>query len=1023
VLCANCRHFSFRGKFDKQLFKLPQKFQRVNKLNLNNNISRMFWHKFICLLLTFSIFGANIAQAGVSVIKSNGITLTGADGVKFIGTNGITLTGADGFLNRQANGITLTGADGITLTGADGITLTGADSTVHTGTNGITLTGADGITLTGADGITLTGADGITLTGADGTTYRVDSVIGIKPNGITLTGADGITLTGADGITLTGADGITLTGADGITLTGADGITLTGADSIVCVRADGTTFSVSPNGITLTGADGITLTGADGINLNGTYGVNVWGNETYQTASDGLQGVDPELALLLNQVTDDSNINAVVVYHKYPNEVDLAHLKQIGILGGTRFKQLPMVVITGTRQQIINISRLSNVRSIYGNRTLSLNTDPYFNATGIGRVTSDRDLKQQNSGFSVTGRNVTVAVLDTGVNSLHNDLSNRVVQNVRLTDLQSAPVGFVNPIPVENVPNTDLVAGHGTFVSGIVAGSGVSSGGRYNGVAPGANILGLSAGDLNLSYVLSGFDYLLDRGANYNARVVNCSFSANTVFDYNDPVNIATKMLTDRGVSVVFSAGNTGDGNGTLNPYAAAPWVISVGATNQNGKIAGFSSRGVFGSRFRPTLVAPGVDVVSLRSLPTQTSVLGVAPGEDLQRLTPAELPFYTTASGTSFTAPQVAGAIALMLETNPNLTPAQIKEILQRTATPLPPYYAHEVGAGMLNVHAAVLESAFPNRETGIFRSILERRAVNFYTSTTQTFSALATPGTPVQMNVQLPSDTIQAGVSIAWGDMFTSNDLGLTVNDASGKFYDESNYVNSAGLTGRREKVTINKPSAPNWSAIAYHTGTLGTPQNFFGAVETTRAEITPLADLNSLAPGVQATVRQSLRSYVMLPEGKSFRPGAQVMRFEMAAALLRGARVPQYIAAAPLYSDVRDLTTREAIESAQSFPNGKLFVDATTGGAFNPYAPTTRLIAAIALVKAAGFEHLVASTPLTTPDALTVPSQYRGYAAVALRKGLLVTHVANFNASRALTRLELAQAMVRLTELAVE
>jgi hypothetical protein len=158
-------------------------------------------------------------------------------------------------------------------------------------------------------------------------------------------------------------------------------------------------------------------------------------------------------------------------------------------------------------------------------------------------------------------------------------------------------------------------------------------------------------------------------------------------------------------------------------------------------------------------------------------------------------------------------------------------------------------------------------------------------------------------------------------------------------------------------------------------------------------------------------------------MLPEGKSFRPGAAVMRSEMAAALLRGGRVPQYIAAAPLYSDVRDLTTREAIESAQSFPNGKLFVDATTGGAFNPYAPTTRLAAAIALVKAAGFEHLVASTPLTTPDALTVPSQYRGYAAVALRKGLLVTHVANFNSSRALTRLELAQAMVRLTQLAVE
>lgn len=943
--------------------------------------------------------------------------------MKFVGVNGITLTGADGFLNRQANGITLTGADGITLTGADGITLTGADASAYTGTNGITLTGADGITLTGADGITLTGADGITLTGADGTTYRADSVIGIKPNGITLTGADGITLTGADGIPSTATDGITLTGADGITLTGADGITLTGADSIVCVRADGTTFSVSPNGITLTGADGITLTGADGVNLNGTYGVNIWGNENYETVSTGLQSVDPELAIWINQATDDSNINAVIVYHQYPTEVDLNHLRQLGINGGTRFKQLPMVVVTGTRRQIINISRLSNVRSIYGNRSLNLNADPYFNITGIRRVTADRDLQQQNSGLLVSGKNVTVAVLDTGVNSLHNDLSNRVVQNVRLADVQSAPVGFLNPIPVENVPNTDLVAGHGTFVSGIIAGSGVSSGGRYNGVAPGANILGLSAGDLNLSYVLSGFDYLLDRGANYNARVVNCSFSANTVFDFNDPVNIATKMLTDRGVSVVFSAGNTGSGNGTLNPYAAAPWVISVGATDEKGRIASFSSRSTFGNQFRPTLVAPGVNVVSLRSVPTQTSVLGVATGDDLQRLTPLELPYYTTASGTSFSAPQVAGAIALMLETNPNLTPKQIKEILQRTATPLPPYHTHEVGAGMLNVHAAVLESAFPNRETGVFRSVLERRAVNFYTSTTQTFKGLATPGTPVQMNIQLPSDAIQSAVSIAWGDMFTSNDLGLTVNDANGKFYDDSNYLNSPGLTGRREKVTIDKPSSPTWQGVVYHTGALGSPQDFFGAVETSRAEITPLADISSLHPGVQATVRQSLRTFVMLPEGKSFRPNAAVMRSEMAAALLRGGRVPQYVAAAPLYSDVRDLTTRELVESVQSFPNGKLFVDATTGGSFNPYAPTSRLIAAVALVKAAGFENLVASTPLTTPDALTIAPEYRGYVAVALKKGLLVTQGANFNATRALTRLELAQAMVRLTQLAVE
>ena len=156
-----------------------------------------------------------------------------------------------------------------------------------------------------------------------------------------------------------------------------------------------------------------------------------------------------------------------------------------------------------------------------------------------------------------------------------------------------------------------------------------------------------------------------------------------------------------------------------MNPYATAPWVIGVGATDQNGMLASFSSRGTFGSDAQPTLVAPGVSVASIRSTVSTTSVGGVA-GADQSRLTTGELPFYTTASGTSFTAPQVAGAIALMLEANPQLRPADIKNILSRTATPLPKFFYHEVGSGMLNTYAAVLEAAFPNRPMGIFRSTL---------------------------------------------------------------------------------------------------------------------------------------------------------------------------------------------------------------------------------------------------------------------------------------------------------------
>ncbi len=969
------------------LFPLKKQLRMNIKLKVNpfREVSQKMTWRFVFCILTLFVFGFNTVQAGIFVSRTNGITLTGADGITLTGADGITLTGADNFLSYQSNGITLTGADGITLTGADGITLTGADSSTYTGTDGITLTGADGITLTGADGITLTGADGITLTGADGVIRQADSIIVRRPNGITLTGADGITLTGADGVQRVGTNGITLTGADGITLTGADGITLTGAD-------------------------GITLTGADG----------------QQVSTSGLQSVDPELAVRLNQLTDDGNINAVIVFHHLPTEADLAQLQQVGIISGTRFRRLPFVAVTTTRSNLIAVSRLSQVRSIYGNRTLNFNSDSFLAPTGLTRVPVDRDLQTNNQGMPVSGRNVTVAVLDSGVNSQHADLSGRVAQNVRLADTQSGGAGFIYPAPVENLPNTDPISGHGTFVAGVIAASGASSGGKYNGTAPGARILGLSAGDLNLTHVLAGFDYLLERGASYNARVVNCSFSANMVYDSNDPVNVATKLLVQNGISVVFSAGNSGAGNGTLNPYAAAPWVISVGATDEKGRLAGFSSRGIFGSRhFNPTLVAPAVNVASLRATASQTGILGVATGVDASRLTPGEMPFYTTASGTSFSAPQVAGAIALMLETNPSLNPSQIKEILQRTATPLPPYYRHEVGAGMLNVHAAVLQSAFPAREMGLFRSILERKAVRYITSITQSFSGTVTPGASVAANVEFPSDTVQSTVNIAWGNMFSPNDLALKLVDVNENVRGSSNFLNAPGLTGRREQLTLNSPSTETLQAVVNHTGGIGTTQNFYGSVQTTRAQFAPFADIQNLAPDKLFAVRESLRSFVMMPEGNLFRPLSAVSRTELAAVLLRGGRVPQYLAGNPLYSDVTDFTTRNVVESVQKSPSGKLFYDVANNGAFRPDDSATKLVAAVALVKAANLQSLAqaAVLPVTIADYSQIPNEWRGCVAVALQKGFLSLDGNSFAPNRAIKRVELAQAMLRFSRLAAE
>ncbi len=957
--------------------------------------------------------------AGLTVTQSSGIAVTGADGITFINTSGIATTGADGLLALTPNGIAVTGADGIAVTGADGLTYTGA--------NGIAVTGADGIAVTGADGIAVTGADGIAVTGADGQTFHADSIIIHKPQGIAVTGADGADMIGADGIAVTGADSLDADRVDGIAVTGADGIAVTGADGIAVTGADGQVYSISPSGIAVTGADTIIFTYADGIAVTGADGIAVTGADTLwpgEGSVEGLQSLDPVLALTIDRATDDSNINAVVIYHHLPTEADIADLQQLGILSGVRYRALPMIALTTTKRKLINVSQLPAVRSIYGNRTLQLSADPYLSLNSATRIPEDADLSELNSGLPVSGSDVTVAVLDTGVDGNHPDLAGRVVQNVKLFDTLGLCVGFINPINIENLSNTDNLSGHGTFVAGVIAGSGSRSSGRYAGIAPGARIVGLSAGDLTLSFVLAGFDYLLADGAALGVRAVNCSFSANTVFDLNDPVNVATRMLTDAGINVVFSAGNTGPGMQTLNPYAVAPWVISVGATDERGRLASFSSRGAFASAlFHPTLVAPGVSVIGPRAIGV-TGLVGLLQA-DMSRLTLGELPWYTTASGTSFSAPQVTATIAMMLEANPELTPAQIRDTLQRTATPLPEYYYHEVGAGMLNAHAAVLEAAFPNRRMGVWRAALDRKTVRFVNDPPQLFSGTVPSLGAFEKTIQVPADTMLASVQIAWGPFLSVTDLGLTLISPQGNSY-SVNKINLPGLTGKRERLILKMPVAVVWRVRVHKPLLLPlASQPFTGAVEITRAQYGSLTDISGLDAARRSEVYQTLRTRVMTARGNRFRPEFGVTRAALAEAMVYGARVPQYLAALPRYSDVRDLTTRNFVESAQLAANGALFPEDGTGS-FRPNDTADRLTAAIVLVRAAGLgaqAEAQSGVALPLSDGATIPAHLRGYVSVALAKGLMTASGNSFHPQSNLTRVDLAHAMVALQRLATE
>jgi hypothetical protein len=256
---------------------------------------------------------------------------------------------------------------------------------------------------------------------------------------------------------------------------------------------------------------------------------------------------------------------------------------------------------------------------------------------------------------------------------------------------------------------------------------------------------------------------------------------------------------------------------------------------------------------------------------------------------------------------------------------------------------------------------------------------------------------------------------VSISWG--LSANDFALKLFDPSGRSDGTSNYLNLPGLTGRREKVALRVPAAGTFHAETSHTGSLGTAQTVYGVTEITRIEYPDLLDLNTLSAGDLYQVHNSLISSLLLPEGRKFRPEYPVSRAELAEAILRGGLVPQYVAAEPMFTDVRNIYSRNSIESVQANPGGKLFVDASAGGRFYPYNSAAKLIAAVAFVKAAKLDSAAASAilPASVLDAASIPAQWRGHVAVALQKGFLsLDSGQRFNPNRAVTRLELAKAV---------
>ena len=721
-----------------------------------------------------------------------------------------------------------------------------------------------------------------------------------------------------------------------------------------------------------------------------------------------------------------------------PTAADIADLKALGIDKGITMRALPIAGALATPAEIQALSQDEDVASIYWNAPVRYMDEAANGLSGAAAATG----RPADYGRAIpySGAGVTVEINDSGIDATHMDLQfgDHVVQNTQgVTNL--AAVDSMLPITyVEGVPSTDWGSGHGTHCAGIVGGTGARSNGLYRGVAPGADLVGYGSGAVLLILdAVGGLDYAAVNQFSYNSpiRVVSNSWGSSGKFDPMDPVSIATYELYKRGIVSVFAAGNDGPGEDTHNPYAQAPWVISVGASEKDGVLTSFSSRGKRGEMGtftmpdgqdwtyfnEPTIVAPGVNIISTRdpagALPPLEAQL------DAETIDPAYLPYYTNMSGTSMATPHVAGVIALMLEANPDLTPTQVKDILERTATNMTGRLPWEAGAGHINAYTAVAEAAGMRSDFGATVNSLNAFHSN----------ALLAPGAdPVPFSIfftpvgDVESQSFEVGPDVAYvaaradiGD----NTVAIVLTDPDG-----NRYGSAISLPVLGETVVAGGPGkAGTWTitvrGIGSVSGTNVDPAgvtNGYGAPGTITGEVSFLnsggyTGLDDIA-GHPAQKAIEFAVANRLVDGYSdhrFRPDQPIKRKELAKYLLMGASVRQYLpfdhtdsftdmgTDNPYYPFAESAVAKGA--PLRDLGQSQAGVMRAVNGQFDPDGKVTRLDLAYSLVQAAGLQDQASGFDgdltafydgkrIPLEDAASIPADMRGYVQYALDEGIL-------------------------------
>ncbi len=307
----------------------------------------------------------------------------------------------------------------------------------------------------------------------------------------------------------------------------------------------------------------------------------------------------------------------------------------------------------------------------------------------MDRVSDIIHLKWAHS-QNIFGQGIGVAVLDTGIIP-HPDFVNARNRIIAFKDF----VNGNNKIYDDN--------GHGTHVSGILAGDGCASRGMYCGVAPGCNIIAVKVlnhkGNGDIANVVAGLQWVVQNKEKYNIRVANISVgtTSKSVISEDSELVKAVNMVWDNQIVVVVAAGNGGPHPKTIGAPGISRKVITVGASDDDiavdlmGKnTKDYSGRGPTSACIKkPDVVAPGSRIVSCNVMKRQGGMFGLRQGN---------VNYYTEKSGTSMSTPVVSGAMALLLSQYPKYTTRDVKMKLKESCDDLGQPHGKQ-GWGRINV------------------------------------------------------------------------------------------------------------------------------------------------------------------------------------------------------------------------------------------------------------------------------------------------------------------------------------